>query len=50
MKYELASSSWDKKEIEAINKVISTNMYTMGNFLSEILKKNLPIIRKTSIV
>ena len=33
MKYELASSSWDKKEIEAINKVISTNMYTMGNFV-----------------
>ena len=33
MKYELASSSWDNKEIEAIKKVIDTNMYTMGDFV-----------------
>ena len=39
MKYELASSSWDKKEIEAINKVISTNMYTMGNFVRNFEKE-----------
>ena len=30
MKYELASSSWDKKEIEAIKSVIDDDMYTMG--------------------
>ena len=31
MKYELASSSWDDKELEAVNKVIQSNMYTMGD-------------------
>lgn len=30
MKYELASSSWDKKEIEALNKVIASGKFTMG--------------------
>lgn len=30
MKYELASSSWDKKEIEAISRVIEKDNYTMG--------------------
>lgn len=30
MKYELASSSWDNKEIEAIGSVIDGDMYTMG--------------------
>ena len=35
MKYELASSSWDNKEIEAIKKVIDSNMYTMGNFVQK---------------
>lgn len=30
MKYELASSSWDKEEIEAIKSVIDNDMYTMG--------------------
>ncbi len=30
MKYELASSSWDNKEIEAIQDVIKRNWYTMG--------------------
>lgn len=31
MRYELASSSWDKKEIEAINDVIKRDCYTMGD-------------------
>ena len=35
MKYELASSSWDNEEIKAINKVIDSNMYTMGKFVKE---------------
>ncbi len=30
MKYELASSSWDNKEIEAIHDVIKRDCYTMG--------------------
>lgn len=31
IKYPLASSTWDEKEIEAINGVIAKNMYTMGD-------------------
>ncbi len=31
MKYELASSSWDKEEIQAIESVIARDMYTMGD-------------------
>ena len=30
MKYELATSSWDQKEIDAIHKVIASDNYTMG--------------------
>ena len=30
IKYPLATSTWDDKEIEAINQVIATDMYTMG--------------------
>ena len=30
MKYKLASSSWDSKEIEAIHAVIESDMYSMG--------------------
>lgn len=30
IKYSLASSTWDEKEIEAINGVIAKDMYTMG--------------------
>jgi CDP-6-deoxy-D-xylo-4-hexulose-3-dehydrase len=30
IKYPLASSTWDEKEIEAINSVIAKDMYTMG--------------------
>ena len=35
MKYELASSSWDEKEILAINKVIEKNDYTMGDAVKQ---------------
>ena len=35
MQYELASSSWDEKEIQAINKVILSNNYTMGSCVKE---------------
>lgn len=32
--YQLASPSWDEKEIEAIHKVIKSGMYTMGKEVS----------------
>lgn len=35
MKYELASSTWDYKEIDAIHRVIKSDRYSMG---SEVLK------------
>lgn len=35
MRYELASSSWDNKEIEAINSVIKRDTYTMGNSVKQ---------------
>jgi len=35
MKYELASSTWDHKEIDAIHRVIESDRYSMG---SEVLK------------
>ena len=35
MKYELASSSWDDKEIAAIQNVIKKNTYTMGDAVKE---------------
>jgi len=38
MKYELASSSWDNKEIEAINNVIKRNIYTMGDYVKQFEK------------
>lgn len=31
MEYKLASSTWDDKEINAINTVIESNMFSMGN-------------------
>ncbi len=31
MGYKLASSTWDNKEIEAIHRVIESDMYSMGN-------------------
>ncbi len=30
MEYKLASSTWDHSEIEAIQKVIASDMYSMG--------------------
>ena len=38
-KYNLASSSWDEREINAINKVIETGNYSMGKFVKEFEKK-----------
>lgn len=38
MQYELASSSWDEKEIEAIQKVIKSNVYTMGDKVAQFEK------------
>ena len=35
VRYKLASSTWDDKEIEAIKKVVSTGFYTMGDFVSK---------------
>ena len=35
MFYPLATTSWDEKEIEAIQRVIKTGMYTMGSHVSE---------------
>lgn len=35
MRYELASSSWDNKEIEAIQDVIKRNNYTMGESVEQ---------------
>ena len=35
MKYELASTSWDKKEIEAIKDVIARDNYTMGDSVKQ---------------
>ena len=35
MKYELASSSWDEKEIQAIQDVIKRDCYTMGNSVKQ---------------
>ena len=37
-KYELASSSWDNKEIEAIQNVISKDNYTMGDYVKQFEK------------
>lgn len=39
IKYPLATSTWDDKEIEAINKVIASNMYTMGSHVNQFEKE-----------
>lgn len=39
MKYELASSSWDQKEVEAIQSVIDRDMYTMNGSVQEFEKQ-----------
>jgi CDP-6-deoxy-D-xylo-4-hexulose-3-dehydrase len=35
IKYPLATSTWDDKEIEAINTVIASDMYTMGKHVQQ---------------
>jgi len=37
--YQLASSTWDSKEIDAIKKVIDSNMFTMGKYVAEYEKQ-----------
>lgn len=39
MKYPLASSSWDHKELDAIQSVINRDMYTMGKSVQEFEQK-----------
>lgn len=39
MKYLLCDNPWDKEEIEAINSVIDTGMYTMGKNVAEYEKE-----------
>jgi len=39
MFYPLATSSWDQLEIEAIQKVIKTGMYTMGTHVAQYEKE-----------
>ena len=38
--YPLATSTWDKKELDAIQSVIKKDKYTMGNFVYD-FEKNL---------
>lgn len=38
-RYPLASSTWDQKEIEAINSVVNTGMFTMGKNVALFEKK-----------
>ncbi|MFC0268201.1 DegT/DnrJ/EryC1/StrS family aminotransferase [Kushneria aurantia] len=33
--YSLASSTWDHKELEAIQKVVDSNMFSMGSYVAE---------------
>ncbi|MGA7506915.1 MAG: DegT/DnrJ/EryC1/StrS family aminotransferase [Erwinia billingiae] len=35
IKFPLASSTWDNKELNAIQKVVDSNMFTMGNFVKQ---------------
>ena len=39
MFYPLATSSWDHLEVEAIQKVIKTGMYTMGSHVAQYEKE-----------
>lgn len=39
MKYKLATSTWDNKEIEAIHEVIESDMYSMGPKVKEFEKE-----------
>lgn len=37
--YPLASSTWDEKELAAIQKVVDSNMFTMGKYVAEYEKR-----------
>lgn len=39
MKYQLTSSTWDHKEVHAINDVIKSNFYTYGKYVFLFEKK-----------
>lgn len=39
MSYPLASSTWDEKEYDAIQKVIDSDMFTMGKYVAEYEKR-----------
>ncbi len=39
MKYGLCQSSWDEEELEAINEVIKSDMFTMGKYVAEYEKE-----------
>ena len=39
MRYELASSTWDEEEKQAIAEVVNSNMYTMGKNVREFEQK-----------
>ena len=39
MKYPLASNSWDERELDAIQSVIDSNMYTMGEKVEQFEKE-----------
>lgn len=38
-KYTLASSTWDEKELQAIQDVIKSDMFTMGKKVAEFEKR-----------
>ena len=38
-KYKLSSSTWDEKEINAIQKVIDSGFYSMGQYVNEFEEK-----------
>ena len=37
--YPLASSTWDEKELNAIQRVVDSNMFTMGKHVADYEKK-----------
>ena len=40
MTYPLAFSTWGNEEVEAIQRVIDTDMYTMGKHVKHMTKKS----------
>ena len=39
IKYSLSNDTWDENEIKAINRVIASNRFTMGQEVAEYEKK-----------